>query len=163
MYFSKMKRLILVLGAVCSCFVLNAQETSKKEVFNSSIKLIEKSHSTLSDSAFFVVKNTDENGLRLELQSFEKTSIYQVEESFVLELNDVTDTYVVPQKSGFTLIVNLKNPALISKKKVDFENLFHAEVITEELREESDLWFLFAKESDANDFEKALTALKKVK
>ena len=73
-----MKNFILALWIVCSCFVLNAQEKSKKETLDSFIKLIEKSHSTLCDSAFYVVKNSNDNGLRLELQSFDITPIYKI-------------------------------------------------------------------------------------
>ena len=158
-----MKKAILFLSIVCFCFVLKGQETNKNEVFNKVVQLIETAHSTLSDSAFYLVKNSDNNGLRLVLQSIVKTAINQTEETFELDLNDVTDVYAIPQASGFTLIVNLKNKVLISKKKIDFENLFHAEVITEDLREVSDLWFLFKKESDANSLEKALMDIKKAK
>ncbi|PCI99011.1 MAG: hypothetical protein COB15_04940 [Flavobacteriales bacterium] len=158
-----MKKAILFLSIVCFCFVLKGQETNKKEVFNKVVQLIETAHSTLSDSSFYIVKNSDNNGLRLALQSIVKTAINQTEETFELDLNDVTDVYAIPQASGFTLIVNLKNKVLISKKKIDFENLFHAEVITEDLREVSDLWFLFKKESDANSLEKALMDIKKAK
>ena len=158
-----MKQSILFLSIICFCSVIKGQETNKKEVFNKVVQLIETAHSTLSDSSFYIVKNPDENALRLSLQSIEKTPINQTEETFELDLNDVTDVYAIPQASGFTLIVNLKNKVLISKKQIDFENLFHAEVITEDLREESDLWFLFKKESDANSLEKALMDIKKAK
>ena len=158
-----MKQSILFLSIICFCSVIKGQETNKKEVFNKVVQLIETAHSTLSDSAFYLVKNSDNNGLRLVLQSIVKTAINQTEETFELDLNDVTDVYAIPQASGFTLIVNLKNKVLISKKKIDFENLFHAEVITEDLREVSDLWFLFKKESDANSLEKALMDIKKAK
>ncbi len=158
-----MKKILLLILFVSNITILKAQDRSKNELFESFITQIEKSHSTLSDSSFYTVLSSDENKLNLTLQSREKSKIYEVEDSFVLDLNDVTDTYVIPQKSGFTLIVNLKVKALITKKKIDFENLFHKEIVTESLREESDLWFLFSKEIDANNFEKALIELKKAK
>ena len=50
-----------------------------------------------------------------------------------------------------------------NRYKIDFKNLFHEEIFTESHSEESDLWFLFSKEIDANNFEKALIELKKAK
>lgn len=143
---------------------MNAQELSKEKVLEEIIQLIKKSHSSLGDSAFYEVANINAAALTFGLVSKEKTEVYEEEESLEFDLKSVSDFYVVPpMNSGFTLIVSLKEKLLISKKKIDYKNLFHEEVVTEDLREESDFWFIFSQESDANKLEKALLDLKKLK
>ena len=124
---------------------------------------MEKAHSNLGDTSFFIVEDAGYNSLTLTLKSTENTTISQTSETFVFNLNDVLDVFITPPiESKYKLIVNLKNEVLITSTNRQYKNLFHDEVFIEDLREESSLWFNFKNESDASQLEKTLLDLKKL-
>ena len=103
------------------------------------------------------------NNYIFNLSSISKSTHSHVEEFFVMDLNEVSDVFVIPPMGEeYKVIVSLKKKILITKKNTDYKNLFHDEVITEDIREVEDVWILFSKEKDANNFEKKLLDLKKL-
>ena len=122
---------------------------------------ITNSYSNFGVNSPIIIQKKNVDSLEISLYSLTKTEISQIEEFFVLNIYDVSDAFLIPSGTNeFKLIVTLKKKTLIVKKNTDYKNLFHAEVITEHLRESTDLWFLFAKESDAQLLETALMSLK---
>ena len=155
-----MQKVILLLILFYGVF-LQAQESNKKEIVDIIVITIAKAHSNLGLDAPFIVDKVDSDNLKLNLHSVTKSIFVQLEESFVFDLNNLNDVFLAPSmESDFKLIVSLKKETLIIKKTTEFKNLFHEEVITEDLKETSDIWFLFTNESDANILEKALLDIK---
>jgi len=153
---------ILLLFIIVSCSLVKAQEAPEKEVLDSLIEVIEKSHSNLGAESKVNVGKPDYKSLILDFSSSVKTTVSHIEESFSINLREVVDTYQIPsQDGGVTVIVNLKTKVLITKKNTEYENLFHDEIISEDLREVSDIWFNFAKDTDAHQFETLLSKFKK--
>ena len=157
-----MKISTLLIALFCSSF-LPAQESSKLELFDLVVQVLQNSYSNFGKESPFIIQKSDSKIFILDLSSISKSTHSQVEEFFVLDLKQVSDVFAVPPMGEeYKVIVRLKKKILITKKNTDYKNLFHEEVITEDIREVEDVWILFSKEEDANNFEKKLMALKKL-
>ncbi len=156
-----MKSVIFFLSIFFFSFI-QAQKLTPQPIFDNVIDAVTKSYSNFGVSSPINIKKSDADSLKLTLYSSTKTEISLIEEFFVFDLNDVTDVFLVPSGADeFKLIVSLKENVLIKKRNTDFKNVFHEEVITEDLRESADLWFLFTTKNDAQKLEIALMEIKK--
>jgi len=155
-----MKTPILLIAIFCCSFV-KAQESSTQNIYNSIVEVLTSAHSNFGKESPFIIQKSDSNNYILNLSSISKSTHSQVEEFFVLDLKHVSDVFAVPPMGEeYKVIVSLKKKILITKKNTDYKNLFHDEVITEDIREVEDVWILFSKEEDANNFEKKIMAMK---
>ncbi|MBL4593465.1 MAG: hypothetical protein JKX68_06580 [Flavobacteriales bacterium] len=147
----------LIIVALIGCSSIQSQNITLDSLAN----IIVKAHSNLGVESLFLVK-TDTNSLTLDIKSISKTTVSQIEESFVFDLSNVSDVFSIPMgASEFRVIVGLKEKILITNKTIEFENLFHQEITKEDIREEENLWFVFTEESQSEKFEKTILQLKK--
>ena len=154
-----MKQILLILCLITSLHLIG-QERPVKEVFRKIIQSVQKSNSTLSDSSLYVVDAKNDQNFTMSLSSIDKNSIETTRMSLELDFNQFDDTYAIPSSNGTTVIASFKSEVLITKTKTEFENLFHEEIVTEDLNEAAEIWFNFKNENDANDFEKQLSQFK---
>ena len=83
---------LLAFLTVSSYSSLQAQNGSLDTLSN----IIVQAHSNLGAKASFVVVKKDTAALTLDIKSLNKTSISEIEESFVLDLNNISDIFSIP-------------------------------------------------------------------
>lgn len=154
-----MKQLTLILLLTISASLF-AQ--TKVEVFQTVQQSIVKSFSTLGKDAKHSITDANLDELTVSIVSKEENTIEKNSIVFDLEFKMFDDFYSIPTADGTTVILSFKEPVISKKSKVEFKNLFHEEIETEDFNESAEIWFNFENETDATEFEKRLSQLKKL-
>jgi hypothetical protein len=140
----------------------NAQEITKKNLVDSIANSMLVAHSNLGTEAIFKVTSINQESGKIGIKSAIKNTIKEEDESMVIELSTYSDVFTMLQGEEFVAIVSFKEKMLIQKRTTEFQNLFHDEVTQDDLREETDLWFIFSNQSEVQKFENFLGQYKKL-
>ncbi len=152
-----MKRIFTILLIAISSF---SYSQTKVEVFQSVQQSITKSYSNLGNGAKHQITKVE--GLTLTVESKLENAVESNTISFELDFNFFDDFYSIPTDDGAAVILSFKEPVFIKKTKIEYKDLFHEEIETEDFKETTEVWFNFKNEADATQFEKDLNQFKKV-
>lgn len=154
-----MKRVLTILLLIISA---NLFAQTKVEAFQSVQQSIVKSYSTLGKEAKHIINKADVGELTLSIESKEENTIEKNSIVFDLDFKLFDDFYSIPAAEGTTVILSFKEPVTTRITKIEFKNLFHEEIATEDFSEAQEVWFNFKDESDVTELENNLGQLKKL-